>query len=269
MMGGKKRKILVETSAVRSLVGPTTSKHRSLFQDRYRDSRVYSSVYIRMEYVRRWVCSMITIALAVSRHRSVPEALVYLEQDFSIREVKSYLACVAEVLGQCGAMNDTRAAAEEIGRCAFHWAERFDRLLGSQIQNRSRCMRGNNQLQITSFETLMDELAQFHIRFSTPVFDCDVNDFLKMDDPRSQCHRLLDSLTEKEVSCLKTLREYVEKKTCVTCTQCERIGDLVISLEQTKSYTLVHTDNSFSHLCDARGMPHEVLPSVRGTEKLN
>jgi hypothetical protein len=63
------------------------------------------------------------------------------------------------------------------------------------------------------------------------------------------------------------LEKYAEDGTHITCKECERVGDAVIALEQTKGFTLLHIDKSFDVLCTARKMPHQKIPSLRAAER--
>lgn len=264
----KQNKLLIETSAVRAKVGPATKAQEQAFDTLAGSSRLYTSTYIRMEFIRRWVCDQITIAVTVSRFRDVKDALVYLEQDFSSRSVKSYIACIASMLSERKAFDNPKLAAEELSRNAYHWLRRFDKCFPSRTQNKTRCQRGGSEMQIGSFATILADLAKFQIAFKTPILDCEVNAFLKLNDSRSESVKLSKLVNEKQVACIKHLHKFAASSKPLTCTECERIGDLLISLEQTRTYSLVHTDGSFDFLCNARGMPHLKLASVRGAQKI-
>ncbi len=135
----RKTKYLVETSAVRAAIGSSTRAHQEAFAKLSGDGTLFSSVYIRMEFMRRWVCDTIRAALVVDQCGSVKEALVHLEQDFRPRTVKTYLAALSEHLNQHGSVENTRAAAEEIARTATHWLRKFDRVFEARIGNACKC----------------------------------------------------------------------------------------------------------------------------------
>ena len=262
-----KRKLLVETSAVRAKVGPTTEAHEQAFDNATVHSSLYTSTYIRMEFIRRWICSMIDMAVVVSRYGDVTSALTYLEQSFSIRDVKSYTACVAQFLKANGCLSNSDAAAEELARTAFHWMRRFGKLFPGRIQNRSRCKRGGNVLRIGSFATIIEDTARFHSSFKSPITNCEVGSFLKLNSIHSESKKVLENIDDKQVQSLAHVRKYAQDQTHLTCKECERIGDFVIALEQTRMYSLVHVDSAFSFLCHARSMPNIPIPSLRGSER--
>lgn len=263
----KKKKFLVETSAVRAIVGPATDAQANTFRECTKDGALFTSAYIRMEFIRRWICSMIEMATVVHRYDNVQQALTYLEQSFSPRAVKSHSACIQEFLLHSGNLNASPSAvAEELARTAFHWLRRFDKIFPSRIQNRARCRRGNRAMP-QSFVDLVDSLNEFYVAFSNPILDCEVNGFVGLSNRHSVAQSLVNSVTDKQVPCLEHLRNYVNSQSHITCKECERIGDVIISLEQTRSYILAHVDGAFKHRCEARNMPHISIPSVLGAEK--
>lgn len=266
-MSKSKSKALVETSAVRAKVGPTSPAHSKAFDEQTSSSVLYTSAYIRMEFIRRWICTAIEMASVISRYGNVSDALSYLEQSFSPRDVKAYIAVIAAVLESQGAISNSSASEEEFSRTAWHWLRRFDSLFPSRIQNRSHCKRGNKSFQGKSFATLTEDLAAFYKDFSTPITDCEVARFLALQNAYSNASKLLRVASSDEVKCLKSLEKYAQQGHPITCKECERIGDAVIALEQTKSYILLHVDKSFNHLCDVMGMPHKELLSLRASEK--
>lgn len=257
----KKRKYLIETSAVRAAIGPTTDEQSKVFRGIVRDGVLFTSVYIRMEFVRLWICTCIDAALLVNQYQNVREALVILEQSFSARKVKADLSAISEMLAQREVLHDHLAASEELGRIAVAWLRRFDRCFAARIPNKSKCKRGGHSLFI-DYDTILDDLQRFYVGFTTPVTDCEVGQFLNLRDARSPCRKLMDSVSDRNANSMKYLAKYAEFGQTITCTECERIGDAVIALEQSKSWQLVHIDKAFNFLCDSRNMPHVPLPSV-------
>jgi hypothetical protein len=79
-----KTKYLIETSAVRPALGSSTTAHHQHFAEQVKGGSLWTSTYIRMEFIRRWFCDMVRIALTIEQCASVVDALVILEQDFSL-----------------------------------------------------------------------------------------------------------------------------------------------------------------------------------------
>jgi hypothetical protein len=104
-MAKKRKKYLVDTSAVRPALGYSTPEHVAHFKQEVEGGELFVSYYIRMEFIRRWVCGAARVAFAVAHFDSVENALYYLEQDFSQRENKTVIACIAAYLRQVGPLS--------------------------------------------------------------------------------------------------------------------------------------------------------------------
>src|SRR5438105_4092532 len=103
---------LVETSALEPALGNSTPRHVAHFRQEVRDGPLLSSVYIRKEFIRRWFCDMVRLALTIAQCGSVADALSILSQDFG-RGPKGTLSAVSRYLREVGAL-DNAAAAEEV-----------------------------------------------------------------------------------------------------------------------------------------------------------
>lgn len=136
------------------------------------------------------------------------------------------------------------------------------------IKNKSKCQIGGRRLSI-DYYTLIDDLSAFSKEFQEPINDCEINDWLALRDPRSGATSLIHALRESGISVVDHLRGYEEKKPVqhISCTQCVKIGDAVIALEQPSSATLVHSDASLDQLCPALNKPHVKVDSIVGVER--
>src|SRR5712692_6592412 len=76
-MSKKKRKYLIETSAIPVALAESTPKHCQHFEEEIKDGELYSSIYIRMEFIRRWICEHIRIALTIAHFENVHDALTW------------------------------------------------------------------------------------------------------------------------------------------------------------------------------------------------
>ena len=101
-----KLKYLVETSAVRGLTGPATRPQQAHFEEETAGGELQTSIYLRKEFIHRWVCDLIRFACAVAQCGSVPDAIILLEQDFSPRNIKGILAVIAKYLQDTGSMTN-------------------------------------------------------------------------------------------------------------------------------------------------------------------
>ena len=68
------RKYLIETSAIPPALGQSTPKHRQHFQENVTNGTLYTSYYIRMEFIRRWVFSGLRVAFAVEHFGRLDDA---------------------------------------------------------------------------------------------------------------------------------------------------------------------------------------------------
>ncbi len=262
-----KLKYLVETSAVRPALGSSTTAHNRHFAEKTAGGSLWSSTYIRKEFIHRWVCDMIRIAVTIEQCDNVSDALIILEQDFSPRNVKGTLAAVAQMLRETGALDNKRLAEEEVASLAIRWLKLFDKDLASRIANLCKCQIGGRTPAV-DYNNLLDDLHSFHEEFRTPVLDCEVNAFLAFVDPSGRAASLLADPEVCELPVGQKLQQYAAKQTWVTCKECASIGDAIIALEQPPSWCLVHVDRSFNHLCRARDRAHLPLKSVQAINKI-
>jgi hypothetical protein len=62
-----KKKHLIETSAVPVALGESTPAHCAAFQEAVADGTQDTSVYIRKEFLHRWICYYIKMVFAVDQ----------------------------------------------------------------------------------------------------------------------------------------------------------------------------------------------------------
>jgi hypothetical protein len=263
----RKAKYLIDTSAIRAALADSTTSHNQHFQSVVGNTDLYVSVYIRMEFIRRWFCDYVRLALAIDQFRSVSDALVFLEQDFKINNIKGVLAAISKILSQNGLMENNRAAAEEIASLAIASLRMFDKVFPSRIANLCRCQIGGLTPSV-DYNDLLKDVRDFYEKFRIPVTDCEVNDFLKLrHPPKSRAKPILVDQGCKKLKVVQNLKEFSDRATHVTCTECSRIGDSIIALEQPMSWCLVHLDNSFNDLCRVLGRTHKQIKSVVAIQK--
>jgi hypothetical protein len=259
-------KYLVETSAVRPALGSSTTARNQHFAEEVKGGTLWTSTYIRMEFIRRWFCDLVRIALTIAQCDEIKDALIILEQDFSPRNVKGTLAGIALFLQERGAITNTHTAAEEVASQAVRWFKLFDRVFPSRIANLCKCQIGGRTRKV-DYNHLLDDLRDFYESFLTPVLDCEVNAFLDFANPRGRTATLLEDTRVRKLPVGDKLADLAEHGTWVTCEECSTIGDAIIAIEQPPSWCLVHLDNSFNELCQARERPHKQIKSVKAVEK--
>jgi hypothetical protein len=255
---------LVETSAVPVALGESTPNHCRDFTDATADGRYCTSIYIRKEFIRRWVCTYIELACEVDHFESVDHAMYHLEQDFSIRNIKANFHAVATMLRQKGAVQNTRDMAKEFARLAIGKLHEFDRLFRTRTRNSCGCQIGGKELRV-DFNTLFDDLRVF-IKAVGSVDDCPVNEFLDL-GKFGKASRLLEEDGVADTKPGVNLAGLHEEGQWITFKECATIGDCVIALDQPRSCCLVHIDEAFDVLCPAAERQHKRIPSQRASEK--
>src|SRR3954451_22552720 len=100
-----KKKYLIETSAVRAALGDSSVAQNRHLAAEVEGGSLWSSVYLRMEYIRRWFCDMSRMDFTIVICSDISDALIVLEQDFKTRNVKGILPALAKFLSERRAMS--------------------------------------------------------------------------------------------------------------------------------------------------------------------
>jgi hypothetical protein len=219
-----------------------------------------------MEFLRRWFCDTVRVALLLDRFTDVSEALCVAEQDFRPRRLKAVLAVVQKYLRDVGPLRGGPAAAKEVGRLALRWLAHFDVVFPQRIRNVCRCRIGSLTPEVQG-RRLLDDLRAFRDGFLTPVTDCEVNDFLGFASASGRARTLLDDAAVSALPVGKRLHALCEARAWINCTECCSIGDAIIALEQPRAYCLVHLDGAFNDLCRVRGRSRRRIKSVAAAER--
>ncbi len=246
-------------------LGESTQAHCRHFGDVTSDGTLHTSIYIRKEFIHRWILDYAEMAFVVDHFSDLSEALLHLNQDYSIRKIKTANHAVTLLLREKGGVENCRAAAKELGRLAVAELKKFDRRFRSRIpQNRSGCQIGGKPLTI-DFNYFFHDLRAF-VESQDTVVDCPINEFLKLGGNGSAL-RLLEFHGVDQTKAGKRLNGFFAQKKWITCVECATIGDAVITLEQPRAYCLVHIDHDFKILCSATALPHKPILSERAVEK--
>lgn len=262
----KKRKYLIDTSAVRPTLGESTPAHCAHFREQIADGDLWTSHYVRMEFMRLWFCEVIQLAIAIDYYDDVGAALIYLEQDFSQRSNKAIIAAISAFLRQIGPLKNTKQATEECASLALGWLAKFDQVFPRRTQNACGCQLGG-RVPAVDYDHLLRDLRAFYVEFQKPITDCEVNAFLGLDRATGKAQPLLDDEAASKVKVVGNLQKFQSQRTHITCTECKTIGDPVIVLDTAPSWTLVHTDDSINTLYDAASRKHKQIQSARAFDK--
>ncbi len=254
-----KKKYLIETSAVPVALGESTPAHCAHFRAAVAGGTQDTSIYIRKEFLKRWVCYYIKMAFTVDHFGNLADALHHLNQAFGIRDVKAANHAITLLLRQKGPITNRRTMAKELARLAIAEVRKFDRAFRTRTQNSSRCSIGSKELKV-DFNHLFEDLRAF-IESVGVVNDCPVNEFLGLDRP-SKASKLLDNeLIRTKTAAGQNLAKLQAQKKWVTCKECRTIGDAVIALEQPAGWCLLHIDKDFTILCEVLQREHKPIPS--------
>jgi len=257
---------LLDTSAALVSLGESTPAHCRHFAAAVADGELHTSVYVRKEFIQRWILGYVRMAFAVYQSSNVSDALFDLSQDFSIRDVKVQSHAIALLLKEKGAIENSRTAAIELGRLAFGELKKFDRRLRSRIPNLSGCRIGEQRLTL-DFNRFFQDLRAF-VESVEPVEGCDVNEFLGFTTNGHACRLLEAQDVQQKTKAGKQLAKLRDQGKWITCKECATIGDAIIALEQPATHCLVHIDNDFKILCTALGRRNKPILSERGVKKL-
>jgi hypothetical protein len=255
---------LVETSALEPALGNSTPRHVAHFQAEVA-GELRTSVYIRKEFLRRWFCDMVRLALTIAQCGSVADALSVVSQDFG-RGAKSALSAISRHLRDQGVIENEASAAEEVASLAYRTLLLFDRCFPVRIPNDCHCQIGDRSPDVDC-NHLLDDLQRFYADFVQPVLQCPINGYLDLGNPHSRAQMLIHHERAKKLDAVENLRKLAEKGTMITCRECGSIGDAVIALEQPPSACLVHIDRAFNTLCPALDREHKSLKSLLAIEK--
>lgn len=256
---------LIETSAVPAALGFSSTPHVDHFDAEVAGASLCSSTYVRKEVLRRWVCEIIEFAQLMEMSSSVSNAISHLAEGFG-RKPK-LLGLIGTILHRGGielAENDTHDAACEIAQIALDLVDMFDLKLKGRTNNTSGCKIGGTAVEVDG-NNLLATLSVFRESFLWNVTDCPVNTFLQFKHPKGRTAKLVNcqhlDKNQEARDVRDRLKVLYERKAHVTCRECGRIGDQVIAMEQPASFTLIHVDRSFNHLCECTGRNHKHLRS--------
>ena len=260
---GKKKRYLIETSAVRVAIGETTPEHSRHFEEAISDGELSTSIYIRMEFLRRWIRYYAQMALRVDCFRNLSHAVNHESESFSARDLKTLLHLLS-ALSASGKEFGGREAAKEIVHIAVTTLYKFDSRFRSQAPNTCGCKTGGREFR-PDFSKLFEDVRAF-LRSWYVGEGCGIQGFLNLGKP-SRASKLLElHQIRDDTSAGKALAQLKHKSDTITCKDCQKIGDIVIALEQQAAWCLVHIDSAFDILCAATGRNHKKIGSVRGVE---
>ncbi len=261
----------VDTSCVLAALGWSTAGQNGRFIEASDGLELHSSRYVRMELTRVWVCSWAQAAARVARSKDIPDALLWLSQSFSSGNVKAVMTLIAILVRRTleqSPQTSTSNMSEEIAREIAYLLDEFDERFAI-TQNHSGCVRHQFAIGDDFFEDPILHIGEQVAAFKRHIDDCDVSLFLSFWDPASRCASVMDSLDPLKIKVIANIKKIAKRKRQprkIGCSQCTKIGDLVISLETPEGARVLSTDESFRSLCPPLGLEFVKVPSVRACD---
>jgi hypothetical protein len=259
-------KFLVDTSMVPAAVAFSTPRQIARFREVTDGGALFSSIYTRMEFIRRWVSPLISLAGMAAQYRDVSGFFTYISQSFSPRDLKSYIQMVGDGWEDLKSAKSTAELSERFALQAVGLMKRFEKRMAPGVPNKCGCQIGGLKLKV-DFNAPMKDLTAFVVAFETVVRDCAINRFLNLQNSVGTAAKLISHTALDKVDAVKALREFREKDKWITCKECKQIGDVIIALEQPKSLTLIHGDKkSFPAIAAVLGKTEVCIESVVALE---
>ena len=141
-----KKKYLVETSAVRVALDETTPKHFCHFKEVTEDGDLATSIYIRMEFIRRWIAYYARMALKVDHYGNLSHAISHESESFSPRDLKTLIHLLSRLFAS-GKEVSGRTAGKELVHLAVVTLLKFDRRFRSRVSNSCGCRLGGKEFR--------------------------------------------------------------------------------------------------------------------------
>ena len=116
-------KYLVETSAVVAVLGHSTADHNAYVAKELGDGTVETSVYVRKEFIRRFICDLIELAANVDFYTQPHDALLNLADEYG-RKSKTGLNLIGWILERDGQIADSHELAVRICDLALDFGRR-------------------------------------------------------------------------------------------------------------------------------------------------
>lgn len=262
-------KALFDTSCIHAVIAPDLepSVCKQIPQPS-KTCKYFTSMYLRMEFLRRWIITGIEIYARAGLTKDIAETLNWFSHRFGSRENKIVLQWSAHNT-KSFQEDPTGEPVQRFGWLVIKLAFRYDQIFKKFVQPRTSCKRGLVEIDSNS-PTMRKALFDFHERFSSPEHTCKLESLLNIGKGFPKLRRVLDTdpsdypresrRSLKELQ--KNLERFVKEQKTPTCQDCHTIADVLVALEQPPKTTLYHIDHSFSALCPILKHRHKLIQSV-------
>ena len=171
-----KKKHLIRTSAVLVALGESTPSHCTAFRGVVAGGNQDTSVYIRKEFLRRWICYYIRMAFEVDQCGSLEHAMQRLNQAFRYSQRQGAQSRNHRVVAREDADIELSGHGERAGAARRRGTQEVRSGVSEQNDKRQRLQIGGKPLSV-DFNHLFDDLRAFMASVGI-VNDCPVNGFL-------------------------------------------------------------------------------------------
>lgn len=235
------------------------------------------SKFIRMEYLRGMIASLIELYFLIKESSSVNDALIDWAQQFAIRPLKFTLLTITKWLTGHEDYENKTASLRRLGEAIVRMMEDFDHKFSSDYDPLS-CALGHLSFPARTFDedTLLDFKEEFdRIIISTPT--CRLCQF-RRDQLRHMKAKGIDLHSEKQRQKYKHIRGYIRQAEWMEkaisadevepgCHWCKMLGDTIIALHSPQEAVLVAVDRAFIPLTTLLGKKGLLIPSLAQLKK--
>lgn len=225
-----------------------------------------------MEFIRGFLipCMNFHGCLLLPNVKSVSDALSLWSNNFHSRELKSVFHLFSNLLANrdidYNSFKDKMLAAHYISDYIRRIYSYIDRSIKDTGNDKNLCYRMSTSLDLDNND--IDVFKDFIESFlhSDNSRKCGISIFLKNSQPTiSEIIKKKDikikGATKTGFSTIVDSLEKLPKDNKISCTNCSKIGDLIIGLLSPKSMQLEHTDYSFDFICTILEKDHRRLDS--------
>ncbi len=265
------KKILVDTSCIYAALNRTIDPPLSDQIPTQKDSEYWTGQYLRMEFLRRYVVTGIEVYCDARIRGSLANAIQIASHGFSSRRPRILLQWLATYVAQILA-NPPDEPIEQFGILVLQSAIRYDTLFNKYIPPKTRCKRGEIQLDL-SLRGTHDILNDFYDRFTEDDVGCNIAPLKQNSKYKRIKSAPIPSVSYPAKKAFQSIQSNQIPAFEASCTSktgcpklaCQKAGDVFISIEQAPTWTLYHTDHSFDALCEV--LKHRNHKCVHSTKK--
>ncbi len=173
------RKVLFDSSCSYAVLAPEIEPGvNSQFPSQSDECKYYTGVYLRMEFMRRWVMTGIELYMTARNLEDLNVAVEYFGNSFSAREVKAVLKWVNRFnkVTQCESVSEP---IERFGWEVYNFALAYDIVFKHFVQQKTSCKRGIVEFDLGT-TTRRKALSEFYERFAETDFACNLDELLNL-----------------------------------------------------------------------------------------